>query len=86
MQEIIRKQVKSLSFSLLSPELIKKPQAVAGTKLDISGNRERLDRLARYCKINKIDFFPVSAATGSGIKDLLAYLAIKIQETKDGKK
>jgi GTP-binding protein len=72
-------------LELYSPELIKKPQAVAGTKLDIAGNRERFDRLARYCKINRIDFFPVSAATGNGIKDLLAYLTIKIRETKDGK-
>ena len=72
-------------LELYSPELIKKPQAVAGTKLDVAGNRERLDRLETYCKENRIDFFPVAAVTGSGIKDLLAYLTIKVEETKDGR-
>jgi GTP-binding protein len=73
-------------LEMYSPELIKKPQAVAGTKLDIAGGKERYDRLESYCKMKKIDFFPVSAATGTGIKDLVAYLAMKTEETKDRKK
>jgi len=73
-------------LELYGPELIKKPQAVAGTKLDVAGKEERLDRLERYCKINKIDFFPVSAVTGRGIKDLLAYLTMKIEGATDRKK
>ena len=73
-------------LELYGPELIKKPQAVAGTKLDVAGKEERLDRLERYCKMNKIDFFPVSAVTGRGIKDLLAYLTMKIEEATDRKK
>lgn len=72
-------------LELYSPELIRKPQAVAGTKLDIAGDGERLDRLGKYCKMKGIDFLPLSAATKSGIKDLLAYLAIRVQETKDVK-
>lgn len=75
----------NMELELYSPELIKKPQAVAGTKLDVAGNRERLERLETYCKKNRIDFFPVAAVTGSGIKDLLAYLTIKVEETKDGR-
>jgi len=73
-------------LELYGPELIKKPQAVAGTKLDVAGKEERLDRLERYCKMNKIDFFPVSAVTGRGIKDLLAYLTMKIEGATDRKK
>jgi GTP-binding protein len=73
-------------LELYSPELISKPQAVAGTKLDIAGSKERLDRLEGYCKINGIDFFPVSAVTGSGIKKLLGYLSVKLKETKERKK
>lgn len=72
-------------LELYSPELIRKPQAVAGTKLDIAGDGDRLDRLEKYCKMKGIDFLPLSAATKSGIKDLLAYLAIRVQETKDVK-
>lgn len=73
-------------LEIYNPELVKKPQAVAGTKLDVAGNKERLDRLERYCKMNKIDFFPVSAVTERGIKDLLAYLIMKIEEARDGRK
>lgn len=62
-------------LELHSPGLIKKPQIVVGTKLDIAGYRKRLNRLAEYCKAKSIDFFPVSAVTGEGIKQLLSYLS-----------
>jgi GTP-binding protein len=69
-------------LELYSPELINKPQAVAGTKLDIAGSKERLDRLERYCRMNNIDFFPVSAVTGSGLKNLLEYLTVKLERIR----
>ncbi len=69
-------------LELYSPELIKKPMAVAGTKLDIRGDGQRLDRLARYCKDNGYDFFPICAVTGEGIKDLMIYLGNKVEEHK----
>jgi GTP-binding protein len=78
--ENFRKINKELE--LYSPELIGKPQAVAGTKFDIAGGKERLDRLAGYCEIKGIDFFPVSAVTGSGIKNVLAYLSARLKEIK----
>jgi GTP-binding protein len=63
-------------LELYSPELIRKPQIVVGTKLDITGNKKRLNRLAEYCKNRAIDFFPVSAITGEGIKRLLSHLSV----------
>jgi len=69
-------------LTLYSPELIAKPRAVAGTKIDIKGNGARLDRLANYCKDKHYDFFPVSAVTGEGLKELIQYLANKIEEYK----
>jgi translation initiation factor IF-2 len=57
-----------------------------GTKLDIAGTRERFERLENYCKKKNIDFFPVSAATGSGVRNLLSYLSVKMEEMKDRKK
>lgn len=60
---------------LYSPELASKPVAVAATKIDIAADGERLDKLAKYCKKKKIAFFPVSAATGQGIKNLLFHLS-----------
>jgi len=65
-------------LELYNPKLVEKPQVVLGTKLDVAGNKERLNRLAQYCKTNAIDFFPVSAATGNGIKRLLSYLSVKV--------
>jgi GTPase len=73
-------------LELYSPELISKPQTVVGTKSDVAGNGERLDRLESYCKNNKRDFFTVSAATGTGIRKLLSYVSVKMEEIWDGKK
>lgn len=62
---------------LHSEALAGKPQAVAGTKVDVKGGGERLDRLAEYCKTKGIDFFPISAVARTGIGELVAYLAEK---------
>lgn len=65
-------------LKLYSPELLKKPQAVVGSKTDIAIEKNRLDELSKHCRKNKIDFFPISAATGKGIEKLISYLARKI--------
>jgi GTP-binding protein len=69
-------------LELYSPDLIKKPQAVAATKLDIKGDGKRLDRLSQYCKDKDYDFFPICAVTGKGIKKLLTYLGKTVEEHK----
>ncbi|HDK41343.1 MAG TPA: GTPase ObgE, partial [Nitrospirae bacterium] len=71
-------------LELYSPELLNKPQAVAGTKLDIKGDSKRLDRLVLYCKDKKYDFFPISAVTGEGIKKLMNYLGKKVEKCGKG--
>jgi GTP-binding protein len=73
-------------LELYSPELIGKPQTVVGTKSDVAGNGERLDRLESYCKNNNRDYFTVSAATGTGIRRLLSYISVKMEEIWNGKK
>src|SRR4030042_851131 len=70
-------------IALYSPSLIEKDQAVLATKVDIA-DQEKLDRLRRYCKTNAIDFFGVSAVTGTGIKELLGYLSVKVEERRRG--
>lgn len=67
-------------LALYSPDLAEKPQIVVGTKLDIAGDKKRLNELAVYCKQEGLDFFPVSAAAGKGVKKLLAYVAVKVEE------
>ncbi len=70
-------------LELYSPMLLEKPQAVVGTKLDIAVDQKRLKAFARYCKKEGLDFFPVSAATGKGVKDLLSYLGRTVEERKE---
>ena len=70
-------------LKLFSSEIMDKPMAVAGTKFDIKGNGERLDRLSDYCKDKHYDFFPICSVTGEGINELVQYLAIKVGEHKN---
>lgn len=69
-------------LKLYSPLLLNKAQAVAGTKHDIKGKGERLDRLALYCKDKNIDFFAICSVTGEGVKKLITYLGQKVEEHK----
>ena len=69
-------------LELYSPELTKKPLAIAGTKLDIKGEGKRLDSLEHYCKDKHYDFFPICAVTGEGLKELVLYLGKKVEEHK----
>ncbi len=65
---------------LYSPELLQKPMAVAGTKLDMAHEKARLNRLRDYCIEKGIDFFPICSVTGEGIKELILYLSKKVEE------
>ncbi len=72
-------------LELHSSALVKKPQAVTGTKLDIKGDGRKLDRLALYCKDKSYDFFPICSVTGEGIKELLTYLGEKVEKHRGSK-
>jgi len=72
-------------LSIFSTDIMGKPMAIAGTKLDIKGKGERLDRLSEYCKDRHYDFFPICSVTGEGINALVQYLAIKVEENKNRK-
>lgn len=68
-------------LALYSQQLMNKQCAVVGTKIDIAGNKKRLNALSEYCKTKNLDFFPLSAVSNKGIKKLLAYLAEKTKGT-----
>lgn len=65
-------------LSLYSPALAAKPQVVAATKTDVKGKGAKLDMLEKYCKINKIAFFPISAVMNDGVRALLEHLSIEL--------
>ena len=54
-----------------SAELSKKPQIVAPNKIDITESREKLKEVKKYFDEKGIIIFPVSSATGEGLKELI---------------
>jgi GTPase len=72
----------NMEIALYNQDLVRKPQAVVGTKLDISGSGEKMVRLEQYCRLKNIDFVPVSAPTGAGIKRLLSSVSGKLEALK----
>ena len=70
-------------LGLYNASLLDKHQAVVATKFDIA-DKKKLDRLQGYCKTNGIVFFVVSAVIGEGIKTLLTYLSVKVEERRKG--
>ncbi len=71
-------------LELYSERLLEKPQMVVATKLDIA-DENKLDRLSDYCKNNRTAFFAVSAATGKGVKELIRYVAAKLERSREKK-
>jgi len=65
-------------LELYNPQLILKPLAVVGTKIDIAHEGVRLRKLEGYCLKKGIDFFPISAVKKEGIDKLLKYLAERV--------
>ena len=53
------------------PKLLKKPQIVAANKTDIVTDNEQYDQFMKYMKAEGRKVFPISAATGQGITELL---------------
>ncbi len=78
--EVLKKIDRELE--LYSALLTMKPQVVVGTKLDAAGSKKRLNKLSRHCKREQIDFFPISAVTGQGVKRLLSFVAARAKEGK----
>lgn len=70
-------QTVQRELGLYSPALLNKPMAIAGTKIDVR-DEKKLDRVLKYCKIKKIDFFPISAVSRQGLEKLISYLERKV--------
>ncbi|WP_425806704.1 GTPase ObgE [Desulfitobacterium sp. Sab5] len=57
-----------------SPELAKRPMIIVANKMDIPGAEENLKRLKESLG-DELEIFPVSAATGEGLKDVIYRIA-----------
>jgi GTP-binding protein len=64
------------------PALGARPFAVLGTKLDIKGDGQRLNRLRAYCKRQHVQFFVISAATREGLDSLVQFVGEQVESLK----
>ncbi len=72
--EIMRHELTAYDDALTA-----RPFAVVGTKLDVKGAGERLERLQKYCQRRKIPFFAISAATREGLDECIRYMGQQVE-------
>jgi GTP-binding protein len=63
-------------------KLEQKPVIMVASKID-AANKEKLAKLKRYCRKQKLNLFPVSAVTGQGIEELTYAMAEKVEEARN---
>ncbi|AVX19967.1 GTP-binding protein [Carboxydocella sporoproducens DSM 16521] len=66
-------------LALYSERLARRPQVIAANKMDLPGAEENLARLRQELG-EQYPVFPVSAATGQGLDELVKYLARRLPE------
>lgn len=64
-----------------SESLIKRPMIIAANKMDITGAEEKLEEFKKA--VTGYEIFPVSAATGKGLKELIYHVYDVLQTVPD---
>ena len=62
-------------LAAFTPALAKKPMIVVATKLDVTTNRERLEKLRVFAAARGLEFHAISSATGEGVIALVRAIA-----------
>ncbi|HHW00536.1 MAG TPA: GTPase ObgE [Clostridiaceae bacterium] len=70
-------------LSEYSPMLMDKPQVVAANKIDIPGAADNLKKFTEVVEAKGYRVFPISAATGKGVKELMYYVAEMLKKLPD---
>jgi GTP-binding protein len=73
-------QVINNELAQYNPDIIEKYQVVAANKIDLPGVENNLEKLTKYAKEKGYQVFPISAATGKGIRELMFYVSQKLKE------
>ena len=74
--EVIMGELESFGAGLEN-----KPMIVVASKIDVV-NKDKLAKLKRYCKKDKLELFPISAVTGKGVAELEYAMAEKVEEVR----
>ncbi|MGH9817412.1 MAG: Obg family GTPase CgtA, partial [Candidatus Acidiferrales bacterium] len=61
-------------------ELAAKPMIVVASKLDATTDRTRLEQLRDYCRERGLEFYSISAAAGTGVRELVRALADRLAQ------
>ncbi|RLA80680.1 MAG: GTPase ObgE [Deltaproteobacteria bacterium] len=72
-------------LSLFHPSLMKKPQVVALNKIDLPEVRERVEEIKEEFLQRGLPFFPISAYTGEGLRELVRAVGKKVEELRDAR-
>jgi GTP-binding protein len=75
--EIMRRELTAYDV-----DLARRPFALVGTKIDIKGTGERLNRLRTYCQRRMLPFFAISAATREGLEELVRYVGQQVESLR----
>lgn len=73
---------KKINYELekYDPAILQKPQIIAANKMDIVSDEEKLKEFMEFMKAEGRPVFPISAATGRGVRELLNE-ALRLVET-----
>ncbi len=66
-------------LELHNPELLMRPQIVVGNKCDIIVDNEKYEEFKKFVIESNYKYFDMSAAVGTGVKDVLAYIAQQLE-------
>ena len=75
--EVMRQELATYDDTLMT-----RPFAIVATKVDISGDSERLNQLQAYCKRKKYRCFPISAATWEGLDKLIMFVGKQVDDLR----
>ncbi|GAE87073.1 GTPase ObgE [Acetivibrio straminisolvens] len=76
--EVINDELKKYN-----PVLYERPQIIAANKMDVTGAEENLEKFRKAVEPLGYKIFPVSAASNTGLKELVYYAAQKVKELPD---
>ena len=63
-----------------SEKLSKRKQIIVANKIDVMQDNDLYEKLERVAKENKLEIYKISAATGEGLKELLARVSVLLKE------
>ena len=73
----------NLELANYSKKLSERPQIIAANKMDIPEARENLARITQACKAKDFAVFPISAASASGLDELIAQAYKLVKEAPE---